>query len=220
MAPPLPYVTPHATQQYCLPSLAARLSSTGISYHSLLPHIPSICLSAVNSSPCSGIAPQSQNSSSQLLHLLGDLCPCLGYVWLQQGLSDSHSIQAATDQLFPSQPCFSSDSDNCPNVEIGPLLHSPTNSLVFPHSSIILPSFAWVYIFFSAGQGLLSVLSWCSACTSVSEGVFLMYPWREMQSMSTYSSAILFLHHQLSSRRWGQVGKIKIWKNFLILFEN
>ena len=52
-APPLPYVTPHVTQQYCLASKAARLSSTGISYHSLLPHIPSICLSAVKLCCCS-----------------------------------------------------------------------------------------------------------------------------------------------------------------------
>ena len=37
---------------------------------------------------------------------------------------------------------------------------------------------------------LLSALSWFSACTSVSEGIFLMYLWREMYSMSTYSSAI------------------------------
>ena len=50
----------------------------------------------------------------------------------------------------------------------------------------------WFCIFFSTGQVLLSTLSWCSACTSVSESVFLMYLWREMYSMSTYSSAILF----------------------------
>ena len=56
------------------------------------PHIPSIHLSAVNSSPRLGIAPQSLNSSSQPLHLPGDLHPCLGYVWLRQGLSGSHSI--------------------------------------------------------------------------------------------------------------------------------
>ena len=31
---------------------------------------------------------------------------------------------------------------------------------------------------FSTGQVLPSALSWCSACTFVSEGVFLMYPWR------------------------------------------
>ena len=45
MAPP-----PCMTQQHCLAAMAARLSSTGISHHSLLPHIPSIRLSAVNSS--------------------------------------------------------------------------------------------------------------------------------------------------------------------------
>ena len=59
-------------------------------------------------------------------------------------------------------------------------------------SSFILPSFAWVYIFFSASQVLLPALSWCSACTSVSEGIFLMYLWGEMYSTSIYSSAILF----------------------------
>ena len=48
------------------------------------------------------------------------------------------------------------------------------------------------YIFFPSGQALLSALSWCSTGTSVSEGVFLMYPWRDMYSTSTYPSAILF----------------------------
>ena len=70
---------------------------------------------------------------------------------------------------------------------------SPTDTPVFLTSSFILPSFLWFYTFFSAGQVLLSALSWCSACTSVPEGVFLICPWREMCSMSTYSSAILFL---------------------------
>ena len=101
-----------------------------------------------------------------------------------------------------SLKCFSSDSDSCPSVGIRPLLQFPhlprsglvlTNTPVFPSSSFILLSFAWVCIFFYAGQILLSARSWCSACTSVSEGVFLMYPWREIDSMSTYSSAILFL---------------------------
>ena len=70
------------TQQYCLASMAPWLSSTGISYHYLLPHILSIPLFAVNSSPHPRIGPQSLSSSSQPLHLLGDLRPCLGYVWL------------------------------------------------------------------------------------------------------------------------------------------
>ena len=100
-----------------------------------------------------------------------------------------------------SLKCFSSDIDSCPQsgdqtpASVPPPTKgrsSPTNSPVFPASSFILPSFAWFYIFFSTGQVLLSALSWCSACTSVSAGVFLIYLWREMYSMSTYSSAILF----------------------------
>ena len=98
-----------------------------------------------------------------------------------------------------SLKCFSSDSDNCPNVGIRPLLQFPhlpragpilLTLLFFPY--FILLSFAWFYVLFSTGQVLLSALSCCSACTSVSEGVFLMYPWREMYSTSTYSSTILF----------------------------
>ena len=101
----------------------AWLSSTGISHHSLLPHTPSICLSTVNTSPCLGIVPQSLNSSSQPLHLPGDLCPCLGSAWLWQGLSDSHSFRLPQVSCFTlSLTCFSSDSDNCPDVGIGLLL--------------------------------------------------------------------------------------------------
>ena len=100
-----------------------------------------------------------------------------------------------------SLKCFSSDSDNCPSVGIGPLLPFPYPPrvgpvllivLFFPPSSFVLPNCAWVYIFFSTGYILLFALSWCSGCPSVSGGVFLMYPWREMYSTSTYSYAILF----------------------------
>ena len=82
----------HMTQQYHLASMAAQLFSTGISHHNLFPHLPLIRLSVVSSSPCPGIAPQSLNSSSQPLHLSGDQRPSPGYLWLRQGLSDSHSI--------------------------------------------------------------------------------------------------------------------------------
>jgi len=83
-----------------------------------------------------------------------------------------------------SPKCFSSDSDNCPDVGIRPLLQFPhppragpvlLTLLFFPPSSFILPSFVWFYILFFTGQVLLSTLSWCSACTSASEGVFLMH---------------------------------------------
>ena len=84
---------------------------------------------------------------------------------------------------------------------------SLTNTLAFPPSFFILLSFAWFYIFFSTGRVLLSTVRWCSACAS--EGVFLMYPWREMYSMSTYSSTIFFsfcisslMIHLPRSERW------------------
>ena len=187
------------TQQYCLASVTAWLSSTGISHHNLLPHIPLIHLSSVNSSPCPEIAPQSLNPSSQPLHLPEDLRPCPGYVWLQQGQSYSHSIYChrsavsllalnvspLTQTIAPMWGlplCFSSST--CQGQ-----VQSYWHSYFFPPSSFILPSFVWVFF---TGQVLLSTLSWCSACTSVSEGVFLMYPWREMYSMSTYSPAVLF----------------------------
>ena len=180
--------------------MAAWLSSTSISHHNLLPHISSIHLSAVNSSPCPVIAQQSLNSSSQPLPPPGDQHSCPEYVWLWQGLSDSHSIKAATAVslsalnvspltqtialMWGSYPYF------IPPPSEG--RSSLTNNPTFPPSSFILLSFAWFYIFFCAGQVLLSALSWCSACTSVSEGVSLLYSWREMLSTSTYSSTILF----------------------------
>ena len=164
--------------------MAAWLSSTGISHHGLLPHTPWIHLSTVNSSPHPGIAPQSLNSSFQPLHLPEDLHPCPGSFWLQQELSVLIPFRLPQISCFTlSLKCFSSDSDNCPDVGIRPLLYppaegrcNPTNTPVFPPSSFVLLSFAWAYIFFSSGQVLLSTLNWCSACTSVSEGVLLMYP--------------------------------------------
>ena len=114
------------TQQYCLASMAPWLSSTGISYHYLLPHILSIPLFAVNSSPHPRIGPQSLSSSSQPLHLLGDLCTCPGYIWLWQGLSYAHSIWLPQICCFTlSLKCFSSDSDDYPDVGVGPVLQFP-----------------------------------------------------------------------------------------------
>ena len=77
-------------------------------------------------SPCSTesrIAPQFLNSSFQLLRPPGDLCPSLGYVWLQE------DCLILIPFMLPQISCFtlslnyvSSDSDNCPDVGIGPLL--------------------------------------------------------------------------------------------------
>ena len=173
----------HVTQQYRLASMAAWLSSTGISHHNLLPHIPLIHLSAVNNSPHPGIAPQSWNSSP---------CHCAAQDMYGCGRDSLILIPFRLPQIscFPLHlKCFSSDSDNCPDAGLWPLLQFPhppragpvlLTLLLFPPSSLILPSFACIYIFFTSGQVLLFALSWCSACASVSEGVLLMYPWREV----------------------------------------
>ena len=72
----------HVTQWYRLAYVAAWFSSTGVSYHSLFPHTPSLHISAVNSSLRPVIVPESLNSSSQTLCLSGDTCPSLGYAQL------------------------------------------------------------------------------------------------------------------------------------------
>ena len=96
--------TPTVTRRCHLAPVAAWLSSTGVSHHDLLPHIPSTHRSAVSSIAHPGVAPQSPKSSSQPLRLPGDQPSCPGYVRLQQGLFNSHSIQSATDRLFHAQP--------------------------------------------------------------------------------------------------------------------
>ena len=97
--------------------------------------------------------------------------------------------------------CFSSVPKNCPDGrDQTPARFSPptkgrsssTNSPLFPSTSYVLPIFVWFYIFFSSGQVLLPTLRGYSGSSSVSKGVYLMYPWREMYSTSSYPSAILF----------------------------
>ena len=55
-------------------------------------------------------------------------------------------------------------------------------------------TFTSVYIFFSTGQVLLSALSWCSECTSVSEAVFPRCLWRDVFHIH------LLLHHLVLSK--------------------
>ena len=95
---------------------------------------------------------------------------------------------------------------------------SPTNTPVFPSSSFVLQSFVWFHIFFSAGQVLLSALSWCSVCTSVSEGVFLMHPRKELYSTSTYSSAILFLYRVTFQKTSAHVTTMLKTQNVILHF--
>ena len=109
---------------------------------------------------------------------------------------------------------FSSDPHNCPDVGIGPLLQVPqpqraspvlVTVLFFPLVPSSYQVFCGSIYSFSAGQILLSALSWSSPCTSVSEGVFPMYLWREMYSMSTYSSTVLVSHYFLMFSFFGRV---------------
>ena len=112
------------TQQYCLASMAARFTPTGISHHSLLPHIPSSHLFAVNISPHPEIAPQSELQLPATAPS-GVCMAAARTVWFSFHLI-LILIPAASDQLFHSScKCFSSDSDNCPDVAIKPLLQFP-----------------------------------------------------------------------------------------------
>ena len=110
----------HVTQQYRLPSMAAWFSSTIISHHSLLPHIPLIPSPQSTAAPlwdCS-IIPKLQGPR---------------YVWLWQGLSDLIPFRLPQIScLTLSLKCFSSDSDNCLVVGIGSLLQLPCQLRVGP----------------------------------------------------------------------------------------
>ena len=108
-------------------------------------------ISPVNSRPHPGIAPQSTNSSSQLLHLEGDLCLCLAMartVWFSFHLGCHRSaVSLSTLNVSPLTQTIATmwGSDACSSfptcwVQIQSYQHSH-----FPPSSFILLSFAWVY---------------------------------------------------------------------------
>ena len=116
--------------------MAFQLSSTGISHHNLLPHIPLIRLSAVNSSPHPGIAPQSLTPAPSCCTFQGTsslsrVCMAAARtVWLWFHLLLQISC-------FPLRlKCFFSDSDSCPDMGIRPLLQFPHLSRAGP---VLLP---------------------------------------------------------------------------------
>ena len=128
--------------------MAAQLSSTGIFHHSLLPHIPLICLSAVHSSSRPGTAPYSLNFSSSHCTFQGIYIPVRGTCGCSKDCLILIPFRLPQISCFTlSFKCFSSDSDNCPHVgiwtpaSVSPPAKgrsSPTNAPVFPHSSFIL----------------------------------------------------------------------------------
>ena len=122
--------------------------------------------------------------------------------------------------------CFSSVPNNCPMLGLNSCFISPPaegrsnpmNSPLFPPTSFVLLSFAWLYTFFSGGHVLLSTLAWCSASSSVSEGVLLMYPWIDVLHI------LLLLHHlvlptqyRLSISSLFSHGRLYLSKNYPFL---
>ena len=101
--------------------------------------------------------------------------------------------------ISPSERGFPFQRGGFPYFGISPLLQLPclrvqvlsrflssSFSLLF----FILPSYAGVFIVLSGVQGLLLVFSQWSVRIVASIDVFLMHLWREVNSMSSYSSAI------------------------------
>ena len=102
-----------------------------------------------------------------------------------------------------SLKCFSSDSDNCPNVGIRPLLQFSHSLRAGPVLLTLL--FYPLFLHPTEFYLVLYILFHWSGTPFHSQLVFHMHfciwrciphvsvePWREMYSTSTYSSAILF----------------------------
>ena len=114
------------TQQYCLASMAAWLSSTGISHHDLS-----------LTSPQSIFLQSTAALALGLLHNPQTLAPsCCTFQGTSVPVQDMYGCGKDCLILIPfsllqiicftlSLKRFSSDSDNCPDVGIGPLLQFP-----------------------------------------------------------------------------------------------
>ena len=111
MAPPL-----CVTQQYSLAFLAARLSSKGISHHNILPHIPSTSFCG-QQQPSSGDYSTVPKLQLPATTLFGVCIAAARTIWFSFHLGMPQISSFALSLKY-----FSSNSDNCPDVGIGPLL--------------------------------------------------------------------------------------------------
>ena len=157
----------------------------------------SLCLSAASSSAHPGIAPQSLTPAPSHCAFQETSVSVWGvYGW---GIDCLILILFRLPQIscfILSLKCFSSNSDNCPHVGIGPRLQFPYPPRFFFFFLLFFPlvlssyrglrgsiySFTLVRYTCPLSAGVLHVL--------LSEGVFLIYTRREKYSMSTYFSAI------------------------------
>ena len=145
--------------------MAAWLSSTGISHHSLHAHISSLCLAQSTAALALGSLHNPQAPAPSRCAFQGTCVPVWGMYGCGKDCLILIPFRLPQISCFTlSLKCFSFDSDNCPTVGIGTLLQfshplraGPVLLTLpfFPPSSLILPSFAWDYIFFSAVQVLL-----------------------------------------------------------------
>ena len=126
-----------------------------------------------------------------------DVHPGTGYVGPRLGLPvwfslypdcrGSASLPAIASDASLSVP---TDSSGC---GVSPLLQLPQRLLSssFCFLCFVLPRYASIHVILSGGQGLLLVFRPCSVRTVTSIDVVLIHPWREMYSVSTYSSTFL-----------------------------
>ena len=145
----------------------------------------------------------SSPSSFSLLPHSRTLCDCSVALWSRSGSPDQsrYSLCSASWGRSPQlisllvrgflgmwEPLYFFRSHQPPRgvrpISL-PLLLLP----LFLHS--VLPGHLGIFFVLSSVQGLWLVFSWCPVRTVPSVDVFLMHLWREMNSMSTYSSAIL-----------------------------
>ena len=108
-------------------------------------------VSAVNSSPLSGTAPQSLTPAPSLCAFRGTSVPVqvmygCGNDCLMLILYRLPQISCST----PSLKCFSSDSDDCPDVGIGPLLQFPH----LPRAGPVLLTLLFFPLVLSSYQGV------------------------------------------------------------------
>ena len=168
--------------------MAAWFSSTGISHYNILPQVPLGHLhSQQQTSPwdCSTIpmlqlpatVPSRGSVSLSRVHMAPVRIICVIFIPFRLSHISCFTL---------SFKCFSSVPKNCPDgrdqtpVPFPPPTKGRSSSSLssFPSTSFALPSFVWFCIFFSSGQVLLPTLRGCSGSSSVSKGVYLMYPWR------------------------------------------
>ena len=191
------------TQQYHFAFMAAWFSYTVISNHDLLLHVPLGHLPAANSRPHPGICspvPTLQLPAAVLSRGLASLstvrmivAKTVSVILISTRLSLISCFTAQQPQMLLLCPKYFPWCRDLTPASVPPLprcrsspSHSPsTPSPTLPSSYQVLPGS--IYSF----QVLFPAPSWCSARSYVSEGVLVLYPWRDMLNIHL-SSVISF----------------------------